>query len=61
MCWTGENLLAINGIGSDGEAMLAGVRGFRRHDRVAGRGVAGPAVRLFAAGLHLFAAASDGL
>jgi hypothetical protein len=28
MCWTGENLLAISGIGSDEEAMLAGVRIF---------------------------------
>lgn len=28
MCWTGENLLAISGIGSDDEAMLDGVRIF---------------------------------
>jgi hypothetical protein len=61
MCWTGENLLAIGGIGSDDEVLLDGVRIF---DVTTGSEVAafaGPVGALFAAGRRLFAAASDGL
>ena len=61
MCWTGENQLAVSGIGSDDEAMLAGVRIF---DVAAGAQVAafaGPTGALFAAGGRLYSAAADGL
>jgi hypothetical protein len=61
MCWTGEKLLAISGIGSDDEAMLDGVRIFdvsTGSEVAAFAGLAGP---LFAAGGYLFAAAPDGL
>jgi hypothetical protein len=61
MCWTGEDLLVISGIGSDDEAMLAGVRIF---DVAAGAQVAafaGPAGPLFAATGRLYSAAPDGL
>lgn len=61
MCWTGENLLAISGIGSDDEAMLQGVRIF---DVAAGAEVAtfaGPAGALFADGARLYSASPGGL
>jgi len=61
MCWTGENLLAISGIGSDDEAMLQGVRIFDVSTGVEVAAFAGPAGALFAGGGRLYSAAADGL
>jgi hypothetical protein len=61
MCWTGENLLAVSGIGGDDQAMLQGVRIF---DVSTGAEVAtfpGPSGALFAAAGRLYSAAPDGL
>jgi hypothetical protein len=60
MCWTGENQLAISGIGSDDEAMLPGVRIVDVTTGAEVAAFAGPAGPLFAAGGRLYAAA-DGL
>ncbi len=61
MCWTGENLLAVSGIGNDDEAMLPGVRIFDVTTGAEVAAFAGPAGPLFAAGGRLYAAASGGL
>ena len=61
MCWTGENLLAISGIGSDDQAMLPGVRIFDVTTGAEVAAFAGPAGPLFAAGGRLYAAAARGL
>ena len=61
MCWTGENLLAISGIGSDDEAMLPGVRIFDVTTGAEVAAFAGPAGPLFADGSRLYAAAASGL
>jgi hypothetical protein len=61
MCWVGENLLAISGIGSDGEAMLAGVRIFDVTTGVEVITFAGPTGPLFADAHRLYAAAPHGL
>lgn len=61
MCWVGENLLAISGIGADDEAMLAGVRIFDVTTGVEVRTFAGPTGALFADPNRLYAAAPDGL
>lgn len=61
MCWTGENLLAISGIGSDDDAMLPGVRIFDVSTGAEVATFAGPAGSLFAAGGRLYSADPDGL
>jgi hypothetical protein len=61
MCWTGENLLAISGIGDDDEAMLPGVRIFDVSTDAQVTAFAGPAGALFAAMGRLYSAAPDGL
>ena len=61
MCWTGENLLAISGIGSDDQAMLDGVRIFDVSTGAEVAAFAGPAGPLFATGGRLYAAAAEGL
>jgi hypothetical protein len=61
MCWTGENLLAVSGIGSDDEAMLQGVRIFDVSTGAEAAAFAGPAGALFAAEDRLYSAAPDGL
>jgi hypothetical protein len=57
MCWTGKNLLAVSGIGSDDEAMLPGVRIFDVSTGAEAGAFAGPAGALFAAGGRLYSAA----
>jgi hypothetical protein len=61
MCWAGENLLAISGIGNDDDAMLQGVRIFDVSSGAQVAAFAGPAGPLFAAGGRLYSAAPDGL
>jgi hypothetical protein len=61
MCWTGENLLAVSGIGGDDEAMLQGVRIFDVSMGAEVGAFAGPAGALFAAGGRLYSAAPDRL
>ncbi|GAA1619541.1 hypothetical protein GCM10009828_054740 [Actinoplanes couchii] len=61
MCWIGDDLLAVSGIGPDDVSMLAGVQIF---DAASGTGqhtFAGPRSALFASGGRLFAVAPDGL
>ncbi len=59
MCWTGENLLVISGIGSDDEAMLPGVRIFDATTGAEVAAFAGPTGPLFAAGDRLSAPRED--
>jgi hypothetical protein len=61
MCWTGEDLLAVSGIGGDDDAMLQGVRIFDVSTGAQVTAFAGPAGALFAAGGRLYSAAADGL
>jgi hypothetical protein len=61
MCWTGENLLAISGIGSDDEAMIPGVRIFDVSTGAEVAAFAGPAGALFGAEGRLCSAGPDGL
>jgi hypothetical protein len=61
MCWTGENLLAISGIGGDDQAMLQGVRIFDVSTGAQVTAFPGPAGALFAAAGRLYSAAPDGL
>jgi hypothetical protein len=61
MCWIGDGLLAISGIGNDDEAMLDGVRIFDVATGAELNTFAGPRGALFAAGRRLYAAAPDGL
>lgn len=61
MCWTGEDLLAVSGIGSDDEAMLQGLRIFDVSTGAQVAAFAGPAGALFAAGGRLYSAAPAGL
>ncbi|MFC7533921.1 hypothetical protein [Actinoplanes sp. GCM10030250] len=61
MCWVGDNLLAVSGLGSDDEDMLAGVRIFDAGSGVELHTFAGPEGDLFSAGRRLFAAAPGGL
>jgi len=61
MCWVGDDLLAVTGIGRDDEAMLDGVRVF---DAVTQREVivfAGPRGTLFADDRRLYSVTADGV
>lgn len=61
MCWIGDNLLAVSGIGTDDVAMLPGVRIFDVTTGVEIQTFPGPREALFSAGQRLYAAAPDGL
>jgi hypothetical protein len=61
MCWVGENLLAVSGIGGDDQALLPGVRIFDVMTGIEVQAFAGPAGALFADGRRLYAAAPSGL
>lgn len=61
MCWIGDNLLAISGLGDDDLDLLAGVRIFDAGTGVELHTFAGPQGALFSAGRRLYAAAPDGL
>jgi hypothetical protein len=61
MCWIGEDLLAVSGIGTDDVAMLDGARVF---DVATGAELVtfpGPRGAFFAAGRRLYTAGPDGL
>ncbi|MEU4245400.1 hypothetical protein [Actinoplanes sp. NPDC026619] len=61
MCWVGDDLLAISGIGSDDIAILPGVRIFDVATGVELHTFPGPRGALFSAGRRLYAGAPDGL
>lgn len=61
MCWIGENLLAVGGIGTDDEAMLPGVRIFDAATGLELHTFPGPQGTLFSARQRLYAAAPNGL
>ncbi|GIF42441.1 hypothetical protein [Actinoplanes xinjiangensis] len=61
MCWIGDSLLAVAGLGDDDEAMLPGVRIFDAASGVELHDFAGPGGALFSAGRRLYAAGADGL
>lgn len=61
MCWLGDDLLAVSGIGNDDLELLAGVRIFDADTGVELHAFAGPRGELFSAGRRLYAAAPDGL
>jgi hypothetical protein len=61
MCWIGDSLLAISGLGRDDEAMLPGVRIFDAETGLELNSFAGPGGALFSAGMRLYAAGADGL
>jgi hypothetical protein len=61
MCWIGDDLLAVSGIGTDDVAMLDGARVF---DVATGAELVtfpGPRGAFFASGRRLYTAAPDGL
>ncbi|GAA4445721.1 hypothetical protein [Phytohabitans houttuyneae] len=61
MCWIGDNLLAVSGIGQDDIAILPGVRLFDVGSGVELHHFAGPRGALFGVGRRLYAAAPGGL
>jgi hypothetical protein len=61
MCWIGDSLLAVSGIGADDEAMLPGARIFDAETGLELNTFAGPSGALFSAGRRLYAAGADGL
>jgi hypothetical protein len=61
LCWVGEDLLAVAGIGEDDEAMLDGVRVFDAATGGERASFAGPTGPLFADARRLYAAAPGGL
>jgi hypothetical protein len=61
MCWIGDDLVAVSGIGTDDIAMLPGVRVFDATTGVELLTFAGPRGELFSAGRRLYSAAPDGL
>jgi hypothetical protein len=61
MCWIGDNLLAISGLGDDDTDLLDGVRIFDADTGVEVHTFAGPQGALFGAGRRLYAAAPEGL
>jgi hypothetical protein len=61
MCWVGDNLLVISGLGRDDETILPGVRVFDAESGVELHSFAGPSGALFSAGRRLYAAGADGL
>ncbi len=61
MCWIGDDLLAVSGIGDDDLALLPGVRIFDAPTGAELTAFAGPRGALFAAGRRLYGAAPDGL
>jgi hypothetical protein len=69
MCWVGDDLVALEGIATDDEEMIAGVRIFeiaaephvRGRRAVEARCFAGPTGQLFSDGALLFSSAGDGL
>jgi hypothetical protein len=61
MCWIGDDLLAISGLGNDDIAMLPGARIFDVTTGAELTSYPGPRGAFFASGRRLFAAAPDGL
>jgi hypothetical protein len=61
MCWVGDNLLVISGLGRDDETILPGVRIFDAGSGMELHSFAGPSGALFSAGRRLYAAGADGL
>lgn len=61
MCWIGDDLLAVSGIGSDDLAMLPGVRIFDVTTGAELHTFPGPSGALFDAGRRLYAATPDAL
>jgi hypothetical protein len=61
MCWIGDNLLAISGVGTDDIAMLPGVRIFDVTTGVELHTFPGPRGALFSGGQRLYAATPNGL
>jgi hypothetical protein len=61
MCWIGDNLLAISGLGDDDMDLLPGVRIFDAPTGAELHAFAGPQGELFSAGRRLYAATPDGL
>jgi len=61
MCWIGDNLVAVSGLGTDDLAILPGVRVFDASTGVELHAFPGPRGALFSAGARLYAAAPDGL
>ncbi|MGH8991822.1 MAG: hypothetical protein ACRDZ7_09890 [Acidimicrobiia bacterium] len=61
MCWVNERLVAIWGLGTDDEAMLAGVTIFDVQEASELLAFAGPKGRLWSNGRRLYAAAEEGV
>jgi hypothetical protein len=61
MCWIGDDLLAVSGIGADHIAILPGVRIFDTTTDTEVHTFPGPRGDLFSTGGRLYAAAPDGL
>lgn len=61
VCWLGDGLVTVSGIGTDAEAMLAGVCVFDPDSGSEVARFAGPSGELFAEGNRLFSVGSDGL
>jgi hypothetical protein len=61
MCFVGDGLVAVSGIGFDDEAMLPGVRIFSAASGHEVTAFAGPAGSLFSDGHRLYSAEPDGL
>jgi len=61
MCWIGDNLVVVSGLGTDDLAILPGVRVFDASTGVELHAFPGPRGALFSAGARLYAAAPDGL
>ncbi len=61
MCFVGDGLLAVSGIGFDDDAMLSGVRIFSAASGHEVSSFAGPAGPLFSDGHRLYSAEPDGL
>lgn len=60
MCWIGDDLFAISGIGHDAEALLAGARVFDARTGAEVMAFAGPRGAFFSDGRRLYAANEDG-
>jgi hypothetical protein len=61
MCWVADGVLAVSGIGTDGEALLDGVRLFDAATGGLRAVIPGPTGALFADGRRLYASAPGGL
>jgi hypothetical protein len=61
MCWLGEDLLVVSGLGDDANALLPGVRVFDVPTGTELIAFPGPAGELFAAGRRLYSASPGGL